>query len=448
MRARELSPEMIAATFAKTSRSPKSFKEIAKEMTTKDSAKFHERWVIGFGHASIAEHAVLHIALENVSRLAVECIESNRLCSYTEKSSRYQIFDSFYIPRKIANSPFKELYINTCQMLFETYKRSIDLLKAIQSDKENKHNYIDVCRYLLPMAALTNVGMTANARNLEWAIVKMLSHPLEEVQEIGQELKGVAQEEVPTLIKYAKASPYLLETNHTLSKVAEKISNKYKGKDKEPLVLIDYDREAEDKFIAACLYRFTTLSYLEALEKAKAMSKQEKERIIEKALKIKKFDRPLRELEHIYYTFDCLVDQGAYFDLKRHRMMTQTPQLLTVEHGYVIPQAIQEASFRGEFEGAIEKATKAYRKISKEYPQEAAYLVTNAHNRRFLMTLNLRELYHLYTLRARESGHFSYRRIALKLYELAKEVHPLLLRYIPKIEKTSMEIEREHFAVV
>src|SRR5512139_1581960 len=100
---KQLSPETIAVAFAKTSRSPESFRDIAAELTDETSAKFHEKWVVGYGHASVAEHAVLHIAIENISRLAVECIESNRLASYTEKSTRYQKWDSdnFFIPPEL-----------------------------------------------------------------------------------------------------------------------------------------------------------------------------------------------------------------------------------------------------------------------------------------------------------------------------------------------------------
>ncbi len=72
---KEHSPETIAVAFAKTSRSPELFREIAAGLTDEKSAQFHEKWVVGYGHASVAEHAVLHIALENVSRLAIESIE-------------------------------------------------------------------------------------------------------------------------------------------------------------------------------------------------------------------------------------------------------------------------------------------------------------------------------------------------------------------------------------
>ncbi|KAA0229520.1 hypothetical protein EDM76_11890, partial [bacterium] len=83
------SPEVIAVAFAKTSRVPDSFDTIAAELSEEASAKFHEKWVVGYGHASVAEHAVLHIAVENVSILATKVIEDNRLASYTEQSTRY-----------------------------------------------------------------------------------------------------------------------------------------------------------------------------------------------------------------------------------------------------------------------------------------------------------------------------------------------------------------------
>ena len=102
----QLSAETIAVTFAKTSRSPKAFDEIASELDAEKSSKFSEKWIVGYGHASVAEHAVLHLALENVSRLAIETIEGNRLASYTEKSTRYQEWDpdAYVVPQEIIAS--------------------------------------------------------------------------------------------------------------------------------------------------------------------------------------------------------------------------------------------------------------------------------------------------------------------------------------------------------
>ena len=117
--AHDLSEEQIAVAFAMTSRRPEAFDEISEQVSKEKAADFHERWVLGYGHASVAEHAVVHLAVENVSRLAVDTLEDNRLASYTEKSSRYQVMpeDYFYIPDELVKHPaLKKEYEAVCQV--------------------------------------------------------------------------------------------------------------------------------------------------------------------------------------------------------------------------------------------------------------------------------------------------------------------------------------------
>ena len=229
---KELSPETIAVTFAKTSRSPHSFSDIAEELSDEKSADFHEKWVVGYGHSSVAEHAVLHIAAENISRLAVECIESNRLASYTEKSSRYQVWgrENFFIPNEIIGTDLEKKYEQIVFRLFDHYQATLDAVQEYLRRNKSRQNgesdrafeqrlrtvSADVCRYYLPACSLANVGISINARALEHALRKMLSHPLEEVRRIGEEIKTAALSSVPTLVKYAEENPYLLETRTNL----------------------------------------------------------------------------------------------------------------------------------------------------------------------------------------------------------------------------------------
>jgi thymidylate synthase ThyX len=432
--------------FAKTSRSPKPFREIAEELTQEQSSEFHEKWVLGYGHGSVAEHAVLHLALENLSRLAIECLESNRLCSYTEKSTRYQIFDAFYVPPAVAASGHADRYLGACRALFEAYQASLEPVRRVietwyprRSDETDRaynartrSKYVDVCRFLLPCATLANVGMTANARALEHAITKMLSHPLEEVRAIGAEVKRVAAAEVPTLLKYADPNPYLIDTAEALAATAGPQFNGHsEPEDVASVRLVHCDRNAETRVVAACLYRFSRCSYPDAWAKASNMTASGRAALLEQALgRLGRHDTPIREMEHTTYTFDIVCDQGAYFDLKRHRMMTQTPQPPTVALGYAVPRAMDEAGCGQRFRDAIERATNTHRAIARDLPLDADYLVTNAHNRRFLATMNLRELYSMLPLRAREAGHFSYRRIALLMYEAVRTVHPALIGYV------------------
>ncbi|NIP37748.1 MAG: FAD-dependent thymidylate synthase [Candidatus Dadabacteria bacterium] len=58
---------------------------------------------------------------------------------------------------------------------------------------------------------------------------------------------------------------------------------------------------------------------------------------------------------------------------------------------------------------------------------EAAYLVTNAHNRCVLGSFDLWELYHLVNLRMSEAAQWDIKDVTRKLAEQIKAVHPDLV---------------------
>jgi len=461
---RSLSPETIAVAFAKTSRSPESFRAIAAELSDEKSAQFHEKWVVGYGHASVAEHAVLHIAFENVSRLAIESIEGNRLASYTEKSTRYQKWgsDDFTIPPELNGHSLCDEYVETIRFLFKTYADSLEPVRNLifenfprrENEKDEawdrriRSKYVDVCRFILPAASLANVGMTANARVLESMIRKMLSHELAEVRQIGEKVKEVALGETPTLVKYADAVPYLVETCKEIGESG--ISNwELAGGNREWCTLIDYDVEGEKKVLAATLYRFGEMSYGEALAYVNSLGESEQTKLADSLLgRLSKFDIPLRELEYATYTFDLVMDQGAYAEFKRHRMMTQTPQKLTTRLGYATPRLITEAGFGSQYQAAMESAAKIYEKLYQVNPNVAQYVVPNGFNRRVLAEFNLREAFAFCQLRSAANAHFSIRRVAQRMYEELARVHPLLTKYMKLHDETWKGVEEDYFTKV
>jgi thymidylate synthase ThyX len=459
---RALSPETIAVAFAKTSRSPESFRAIAAELSDEKSAQFHEKWVVGYGHASVAEHAVLHIAFENVSRLAIESIESNRLASYTEKSTRYQRWglDDFTIPPELDQHPLRDEFVDTIRLLFKAYADSLDPVRSLILDRfprrENEKDeawdrrirskYVDVCRFLLPAASLANVGMTANARVIENMIRKMLSHELLEVREIGAKVKEVSLAETPTLVKYADVVPYLTETINELS-LTLLPQGEGQGVRDNWCSLIDYDQDDENKVLAAALYRFGEMTFSDSLSHIGSLNEDARSTLAESLLgRLGKFDIPLRELEYCTYTFDLVMDQGAYAEFKRHRMMSQTPQRLTTRLGYATPLLMTEAGFGSKYEAAMDAAAGMYEKLYEFNPGVAQYVVPNGFNRRVLAQFNLREAFAFCQLRSAANAHFSIRRVAQKIYEEMARVHPLLTKYMKIHEETWQGVEEAYFA--
>jgi thymidylate synthase ThyX len=450
---KNLPPETVAVTFAKCSRSAEPFDVIADELNEQKSAEFNEKWVVNYGHGSVAEHAFMNVAIENVSLIAVETIQANRLASFTEKSSRYQVYnrDRVHVPKVLYyDARLLSAYLDAINQLFNFYEKAIEpvrhrimeLYPNTANDPDSvyqakiKSKWIDIVRFALPNACLANLGMSANARTMEYAITKMLSHPLEEVREIGESVKKVALEITPTLVKYADKNGFYEKNEKFIFEQSKKLNDQAEAKfdrnNQLTVDMIDYTEDAEEQIIAATLYRNNHLSLREAREIADRMSADEKakffETIFAEARNI--YDKPPRELEYPYYTFDVLLDQGAYYDLKRNRIMTQTPQMLTPDYGYFTPKMFDELGLGDDYRLAMDFAHNTAKMIAEKYPYEAQYITTKATARRFVMKMNLREAMYFIGLRSRQGGHFTYRKIGQMLFEQIERVHPNLAKYI------------------
>ena len=239
---RNLPEEVIAVLFAYYSRSPDDMESMlqklidsgdvqvspladTQQVTSAKAREFHAKYVIGYGHSSVAEHAIVHLGFERVSMIAAKAIEDCRLGSYTEKSTRYVQFstESYLRPDEIARDPrISAKYDALMTDLFTTYAKWYDPMKEHirkqypPAENQRKSAYesalhakvCDVLRYLLPASTLTNVGVTMNARTAAHMISKLASSPLCEMMKLAHEAKTEACKVVPTLVKYAEHSPY------------------------------------------------------------------------------------------------------------------------------------------------------------------------------------------------------------------------------------------------
>ena len=159
------------------------------------------------------------------------------------------------------------------------------------------------------------------------------------------------------------------------------------------------------------------------------MSAEDRQQVIQKCVAgMGSHDAPVREFELVDYTFEYMMDYGAYREFKRHRMQSYIPQSLTTANGYGIPVLMVQAGLKGQFVAAIEQAEDAYSKVYEFSPVVAQYLVTHAHYRRVLSKLNLKECYHLFKLRTSELAHFAIREPMVAAMKLAVEAHPGLFQ--------------------
>src|SRR5690606_32458400 len=178
------------------------------------------------GHASVAEHAVVRVGIERISRFASALLETaNPFLSFTEYSQRYQRpkAGAYYVPPELAGDPEAlDRYRTFQDRCFQVYERLLAGLHrhlldhAPRRDGESEEARsrrleklaFEDARYALSLATHTNLGMTGNARAIRDALVALFSQPWPEVQQLAERIKGQVQRLVPTLLRYAEANEY------------------------------------------------------------------------------------------------------------------------------------------------------------------------------------------------------------------------------------------------
>jgi thymidylate synthase ThyX len=151
------------------------------------------------------------------------------------------------------------------------------------------------------------------------------------------------------------------------------------------------------------------------------------ENFIKQALKhLSQFDKVPRAFEFTGgLMYEAIVSSSCFAQLKRHRMMTLLSQDYNPELGFTMPPNIQEAGMGAELEEVTRKSSELYNEFLPKYGKAAEYCLTNAHKRRVLVGMNMRQLYHF--SRTREDAHAQWeiRGLANNISDLASEDAPV-----------------------
>lgn len=436
----DVTPETLPASYARISRDPRPVNELrAVARAEVEKARRSNRNIIfKMGHHSVAEHAVFNFDIIGVSRLALEEIEKFRLCSYTEKSQRYiALKDDLFIPEEIKSSGKQSVFVRTIKAQNSLYSKLYKKLRAyfFEKNKEaarssKKHFMLEGwakedARYVVSLATKGQLGMTVNARNLEFLIRRFASQKLAELKEFNQKIYALAKEVAPSIILFTEANDFDSKTYPEIEEKAQFFLESSR-KNKELVCLVDFTTEADAKLIASLLHTSSNLPYEECFKKAKNLSLEEKEEFLKSAFKYMEFyDTPLREFEYVNLTYDLIISASCYAQLKRHRMATLTAQKYDPELGVTVPPSIEDIGSKKEFMEMMEETNHVYSLLKENMDQGVEYVLTNAHRRRVLLKVNARELYHISRLREDATAQWDIRRTAGAMSRLAKEVMSL-----------------------
>ena len=443
-------------------------------MAIKKAQNFYDRILDGYGDDSIGELGGAHLALENISIIAAKVLEDCRIGgSPLEKSTRYIYFDQkvngeylFYREPILMTSAYRSIYLDTCNMLFDTYSQLIPPMtewmeKRFPRDPETskvaytaslRAKVLDCLRGLLPASTLTNMGVYGNGRFFEVMIKKLHCHNLAELQDIGKRCYDELEKVMPSFIRRADTEHRHFETYanfaeatandlHVLTKQHGSIAEK---STKPGVKLVDFDKDATSKVAAALLFTYGDRGMEELEEYCKGLSGEELARILDGACNQRENRRHKspRALELADYTFEIIADFGSYRDLQRHRLASQERQLLSCDYGFYIPPEIVGTEMESKYLEAMHKAKEVYDTIAEELPEEAQYVVPMAYNIRWYMRMNMRELQWLCELRSSAAGHPSYRAIAQEMANQVSQATPEFERFLRFVDYEGYELGR------
>jgi thymidylate synthase ThyX len=456
--------EVIAVIFAYVSRSPKSFRDnigvvIDEEQLGQERAsKFHEKWVLNYGHASVAEHAAVHIGIENVSRLFSSLLElSNEYLSFTEYSQRYQkpVKGDFYTPAElISHRELKSEFQDICNKQYDIYSQLNEKLYEFLKESvptpdgmEERIHYralekvaFEDARYALNLATTTNLGMTGNARAIEDSLSILLSSRYKEVRDRSGEIKEEVKFSVPTLIKYANENDFIVSTR----KSNEGLGNKYSENKRKDIKgcevnIIKGQEVSEDQalrdIISAILFEHSDLSYKEITDQIKEKPTEELLPLFKNTVdNIRKYDNPLNVFKLVKYDAEFVISEACWHQLLRHRKVEWFYKEPSIVNGVTVPPNVSASGTEELLSDAIKLSEDYYKKlISYGLEVPASYIVTNAHNRRLIGKFDLWELYHLINLRMSEGAQWDIKNVTTILSDKISGFHPNLVK--PGLER-------------
>ena len=504
-------PEQAGALISRYSRTSFTSRRLfVKEFYPNKSRgrEFFDAWLADFGDDSIQEMVGgLPVSCEYISQLAIKDIEDSRIGSYIEKSTRYVAFDKklpdnefmFYKDRDIMNSRYNDRYLELMRGLFTSYSSALEKMmkyirdtnsiedisfkisdRAVRITEMNKSleekvgvseddlrkayenavkaNALDFVRDYLPLATLSHIGISANARSYENILIKMMTSPLSESRFVANRMRDELSKLAPSVMKGIsnehgmEMQKFISERRDNTQAVVDKVMKEVSLED-ERAVLVDYtgkgdgepDKKAQIALAATIMYRFSHGAGMQQLfEKAAQMSEKERKEIIAAYIsnRMNRRHKPGRAFESVDYTFDLTGRIGIYRDLQRHRVCVHERQNFGTELGYDTRKEFAEIGIVDDFKSKMEEVKELYNALLPIMPYQAQYVVAFGYNVKWYYRMNARQFFHVCEIRTAPHGHADYRKLVQSMAVKVKEVHPSIMEHMKYLNMSSGVLNR------
>jgi thymidylate synthase ThyX len=486
-------PEVVkGALFARYSRSPKSLRRLfldeflrgdrvvapaagdVAEVARQRAEQLYERVFVDYGDDSVAQLGGVHLACEGASNILTKVLEWGRLMAYLEQSTRYIPYDDrpggryrYRVPAELTGA-LRDRYVATLDRAFGVYAAWLPRMHEFYaarfprgaSDSESAYRStirakaLDTLRGLLPAATISNVGIYGTGQAYEQLLLRMRAHPLAEVREYADLMLTELRKVIPAFLRRVDVlergvvwSRYLAESREAIAGVATHLLAGVESARREEVTLTDFDPDGEVKVVAAALYAVSALPDDQLLDIARRLSVDDRAAVLRAYVgkRANRRHRPGRAFERTAYRFDVLADYGAFRDLQRHRLLTLEWQRLSPRHGYLVPEALEEAGGGDDWARVMGESASLHDALAAAgLGEAAAYAVSMAYRVRFYMDMNAREAMHVIELRTTPQGHPAYRRVCQAMHRLISDVagHRAIAAAMTFADHSAVDLER------
>jgi thymidylate synthase ThyX len=395
--------------------------------------------------------------------------------AYLEQSTRYVPYADrpdgrwrYHVPSEVRGSPLEREFEAALDTAFETYARWLEPMQEYfrrrhprqPSDSEAVYRStirakaLDTLRGLLPAATRSNLGLYGTGQAYEALLLRLRASPLAEARACADLMLTELRKVIPAFLRRVDApdrggawSAYLAATREATQAIATRALGTVALEPRPEVALVDFDPEGEVKVVAAALYAASDLPDDQLLARARRMSVEERAAVLRAYVgeRVNRRHKPGRAFERTSYRFDVLTDYGAFRDLQRHRLLSLEWQPLGPRHGYVMPEAVEEAGGGADWRRVMDASAALHDRVSAaRLAPVAPYAVSMAYRIRFYMEMNAREAMHMLELRTAPQGHPAYRRVCQAMHRLIADRagHRALAAAMRFVDHSAVELER------
>lgn len=464
-------PEGVTAGMARISRDPAPIPELIAE--AKDNAaasrKRNQRIIYDFGHSSVAEHAPFSLAIWGIPRSLSRQLLQHRVASYTQQSGRYIPFESlkapFFLPVEYRANTRRSMF----RRIREAHRRAYDayarLFVGIRDHlclgRDMPYGQAvrlatEDARYVLPLSHTTQIGLTANARELGLIAVRLLSGATtmaglpEEIatgEALIERLRAVAPSVFPE--KYVKAQAYPRAGFEAVRTVLQRhgaiaawpLVAMYPPRDGDGGVptwtaAVDLERTHGSELDLARLIarkHGAGVHWIAGRDHGHVgdTSEEAREVILASVAGIGSHDAVPRPFETIKYLFRFSVSETALHQVIRHRLGTMIDPIEgSIGHvGMVVPQSF--SPLPAEMQDLALQTIHDLNSLADEVesdsgPERARIFRPHASRVVSTMEINARELIAFSRLRSDETAQWEVRSLSDRMVSAIGVIHPVI----------------------